>query len=123
MNEKDFILKVHKKLPRGIYRVKLADKFARGIPDTWYSGSSGDLWVEYKYQEVPGHKPGLSDLQRLWLIGRHEEGRQVACVVGTPKGVIVYEGLSWQEYKDYALLPFTDYITWLCSKTSFTCQN
>ena len=117
MDEKGFISKVHKKLPRTTYRVKLSDRFAGGIPDTWYSGPKGDLWVEYKYQEVPGHKPNLSDLQKHWLIDRDSEGRNVACVVGTPKGVIVYAGTSWLQYRDYEIIPFADYITWIQTQT------
>ena len=123
MNEAGFISKVHKKLPKLIYRVKFSDKFAGGIPDTWYSSDFGDLWVEYKYQEVPGHKPKLSDLQKRWLTERHLEGRSVACVVGTPEGVIVYEGHSWLEYKQFTLITFAEYITWIGTKTSSTYQS
>jgi hypothetical protein len=121
MNEQQFIAKVHKKLPKTTYRVKFSDKFVAGIPDTWYSGPAGDLWVEYKYQEAAGHKPKLSDLQKAWLIDRHAEGRSVACVVGTPEGVIIYEGTSWIDYKQYVLTPFTEYIAWIQHKT--TCSE
>jgi hypothetical protein len=121
MNEQQFIAKVHKKLPKTIYRVKFSDRYAGGIPDTWYSGPAGDLWVEYKYQETPGHKPKLSDLQKNWLIDRHAEGRNVACVVGTPEGVIIYEGTDWLNYKQYVLTPFSEYITWIQHKT--TCSE
>ena len=123
MNESGFISKVHKKLPKSVYRVKFSDKFVAGIPDTWYSGDAGDLWVEYKYQEVPGHKPKLSDLQRNWLTERHIEGRSVACVVGTPEGVIVYEGLEYLHHREYKLITFAEYITWIETKTSSTCPS
>lgn len=117
MNEGSFISKVHKKLPKTTYRVKFSDRYASGVPDTWYSGPTGDVWVEYKYQEVPGRKPNLSDLQKSWLIDRHAEGRNVACVVGTPEGVIIYEGTSWLDHKTYAITPFVEYITWIQRKT------
>ena len=117
MNEAQFISKVHKKLPKSTYRVKFADRFAAGIPDCWYSGTNGDLWVEYKYQETPGHKPKLSDLQKAWLTDRTFEGRSVACVVGTPEGVIIYEGTDWLHYKSYVLTPFAEYITWIQKQT------
>lgn len=117
MNEQQFISKVHKKLPKSVYRVKFSDRFNAGIPDTWYSGNLGDIWIEYKYQETPGHKPKLSDLQKAWLVDRHAEGRSVACVVGTPKGVIIYEGAEWIHYKSYTIVTFEDYITWIQSKT------
>jgi hypothetical protein len=123
MNESGFISKVHKKLPKSIYRVKFSDKFAGGIPDTWYSGPAGDVWVEYKYQLVPGHKPNLSDLQKAWLTDRTAESRSVACVVGTPEGVIVYEGITWLHYKSYTLLTFEDYIKWIGTKTSSLYQS
>ena len=123
MNEQQFISKVHKKLPKLIYRVKFSDKFTAGVPDVWYSGDFGDLWVEYKYQEVPGHKPKLSDLQKSWLLERHLEGRSVACVVGTPSGIIAYEGAEWLQYKSYKLLTFAEYITWIGTRTSSTYQS
>ena len=117
MNEGDFIAKVHKKLPRTTYRVKFSDRYAGGVPDCYYSGNGGDLWVEYKYQEVAGHKPNLSDLQKRWLIDRHAEGRSVACVVGTPSGVIIYEGTDWLNHRQYVLTPFAEYISWIQKKT------
>lgn len=123
MNEAGFISKVHRKLPKTIYRVKFSDKFNAGVPDTWYSGDFGDLWVEYKYQLVPGHKPKLSDLQKAWLTDRATEGRSVACVVGTPEGVIVYKDADWLHYKTYDLITFEDYIKWIGTKTSSTYQS
>lgn len=118
MNESKFITKVHKSLPSSVYKVKIADKFARGIPDTWYSGPAGDLWVEYKYQEKLGTKPNLSDLQQKWLVDRCAEGRNVACVVGSESGVAIYEGTSWVNYKSYTPVSFKEYIDWIMSKTA-----
>lgn len=117
MNESQFISKVHKKLSKDIYRVKFSDRYAIGVPDTWYSGPGGDLWVEYKYQEKPGLKPKLSDLQMKWLRERNDENRCVACVVGTPTGVVVYEGASWLDYKSYTLITFDEYLSWIQKMT------
>jgi len=63
-----------------------------GTPDVWYSGTSSDLWVEYKWiDRVPLSVvvPDATSLQLGWLIGRQNEGRNVALAVGHPNGIFV----------------------------------
>ena len=69
-----------------------------GIPDCWYSGSSGDLWIEYKYLKTAPKKctPGLSENQKKWLRERYHEGRNVAVVVGTLNGAVLFRDLTWE---------------------------
>lgn len=90
---------VHKYLPRDLYHVKMNNLYSSGIPDDWYSGESGDLWVEYKFIPKLTAKlcelPGLSPIQRLWLDARHAEGRNVAVIVGCPEGGVLYRNLEW----------------------------
>lgn len=73
--------------------MKTNNPYVAGVPDCYYSGPRGDLWIEYKYvAKLPVKVPvpvDLSKLQRHWLEGRHAEGRNVAVVVGSPEGAIV----------------------------------
>lgn len=99
MDEHGFIRSVHKKLPQAVHAWKINARFANGVPDTWYSGGGGDLWVEYKYlKKTPVRRftPGLSALQRKWLRDRLEEGRRVAVIVGTPAGACVLTDGGWE---------------------------
>ena len=77
-------------LPKGVYSWKISDRFTAGIPDSYYSGNKGDLWVEYKFeQKVPAtakRHARLSALQKTWLKERHLEGRNVAVVIGFSDG-------------------------------------
>ena len=85
MNEHTFVRSIHNRLKGKLHIWKVAAGFANGVPDAWYSGNKGDLWVEYKWGKYP-----LSTLQRLWLTARHAEGRRCWVVTGTDKGVVVY---------------------------------
>ena len=105
--ENTFIDSVHKHLPAYVYRMKNHNAYVGGVPDMWYSGSVSDLWVEYKFIEVPrcgatlidltsGKRPTLSHLQQNWLRSRHEEGRKVGVVVGSKIGGVWFEGVDWE---------------------------
>jgi hypothetical protein len=102
--ETTFIRSVHKHLPpeREFYRVKMSNPYTSGIADCWYSGSTRDLWVEYKFTErLPVRVnliPDLSKLQLDWLMKRHEEGRNVVVIVGCKDGgVVLPDPLTWSE--------------------------
>ena len=102
--ETRYRLRVEKRLPPGVYHLKLSLPYQGGVADSWYSHGR-DLWVEYKWLEklpvrVPlditkGEDPMLSKLQQDWLKDRHAEGRDVAVILGTPKGGIVFPGVQW----------------------------
>lgn len=95
MNEHGFIRSVHRQLPDSLYKWKINDNFQGGVADTYYSGTGGDLWIEYKYlKELPKRptteiKTSLSTQQRVWLTDRHNEGRTVALVIGSPNGILL----------------------------------
>jgi hypothetical protein len=98
-DEHSFVRKVHRYLPDEVYKWKINARFVRGVPDAWYSGPGGDLWVEYKYlSRTPAHAftPQLSAHQAKWLRERHNEGRQVAVVVGCPQGSVVLTDREWE---------------------------
>lgn len=100
--ETTFISGVHKKLPLNVYHMKNNNAYTGGIPDCWYSGTYGDLWIEYKYiPKLPVRVPIdpmklLSPLQQAWLRDRRMEGRNVAVVIGCPAGGVEFENLSWE---------------------------
>lgn len=95
MNEHSFIRSVHRKLPDTIYKWKINDNYEGGVADAYYSGTGGDLWLEYKYiKELPARgntvvRTSLSAQQKLWLNRRHNEGRNVGVVIGSPSGVVL----------------------------------
>ena len=92
MNEHGFVKAVHRALPLTVYKWKIADRYTNGVPDSWYSGPSGDLWAEYKFlSRVPrkSFTVPLTELQRIWLTARHTEGRRTAVIVGSPKGAVI----------------------------------
>jgi len=98
--ENTFIQGVHRYLPADLYRMKNHNQYNGGIADCWYSGNAADLWIEFKYIIVPKRpdtliKIDLSELQKNWLCSRFEEGRNVAVIVGSPKGGVYFEGVSW----------------------------
>lgn len=78
MQEKDFINKVHRKLPKEVYRWKINDPYHGGVSDTYYSGPNNNCWIEYKYKEnLPAKlnskiKINLSEQQRIWLARQQE---------------------------------------------------
>jgi hypothetical protein len=104
--ETTFIGSVHKHLPLSLYRVKNHNEYAAGIADCWYSGKR-DLWIEYKFIEVPkrdttlidlvgGKNPPLSHLQQGWLRERSAEGRNVWVIVGCREGGVFFRKRTWE---------------------------
>lgn len=98
--ENTFIASIHRLLSAEVYRQKNHNPYNSGIPDCWYSGDGGDLWVEYKFIELPKRKTtivpiALSDLQKTWLAHRHAEGRNVGVIVGCKHGGVWLPGITW----------------------------
>lgn len=99
--ETTFINSVHRYLPTPTspHREKMNNPYRGGTADVWYSGTKADLWVEYKFiPRIPKKGrivPALSALQLDWLRKRHEEGRNVAVIVGCKEGGIVFHDESW----------------------------
>jgi hypothetical protein len=99
--ENTWIVGMHKHLPDHLYRMKNHNQYNSGIADVWYSGSCRDLWVEYKFVEVPKRDdtivvPGLSRLQAAWLASRASEGRNVAVIVGCKEGGVILHSSQWE---------------------------
>lgn len=99
--ENTFIAAVHKLLPtkEEPHREKMSNPFLSGTADVWYSGTLADLWIEFKYiPKLPVAamiSPDCSPLQLEWLEGRYLEGRNVAVVLGSPEGSVIYRCMDW----------------------------
>ena len=103
--ETTFIRSVHKHLPTSVYSMKNHNVYNGGIADCWYSGNAGDIWIEYKFIEVPKRPKTaikvpelLSALQVDWLAHRYEEGRKVFVVVGCKEGGVWFEDRDWEHH-------------------------
>lgn len=86
----------------GIHYEKMNNPYSAGTADSWYSGPRGDLWIEFKYlpktpirADVDPSKL-LSSLQLEWLNHRHDEGRNVAVIIGSPDGGVLMTNKSWE---------------------------
>jgi hypothetical protein len=92
--ETTFYNSVHKHLPVELYHMKTHNPFVAGVPDVWYSGPRGDMWVEYKFIVLPKRDNtliniGLSELQKDWLRERDREGRCCRVIVGCKEGGVM----------------------------------
>ncbi len=111
-----------------IYSMKNNNEYVAGVPDLWFSGPRGDLWVEMKFvpklpKRVP-LRPGelLSALQAQWLRNRHEEGRNVAVIVGCKRdrlleGIILTD-LKWEldipsQHLDALIVSKSELVLWI----------
>jgi hypothetical protein len=124
MNEAGFTRYIFKKLPLEIYKWKIMNMMQNGVPDCYFSGSHGDLWVEVKYQKAPKKvntkfKANLSTLQDKWLTERSKEGRNVAVVLGTDLGCRIFKYNDWSISLRRPDLIHTraDVIQWICKQT------
>lgn len=106
--ETNFIKSVHRLLPPVVYALKNHNEYVGGVADVWYDGLREDLWVEYKFVVVPkrddtyidlvgGKEPVLSKLQQQWLRDRHNNGRNVAVIVGCKDGGVWLEDREWED--------------------------
>lgn len=97
--ETTFIRNIHRHLSESYFE-KMNNPFRGGTADVWYSGSEGDLWVEYKYEpRLPRSRqyiPRLSPIQVKWMEDRFFEGRPVAVILGVPEGGIIFTDLQWR---------------------------
>lgn len=125
MNEHSFIKAVHRSLPSEVYRWKIHDTYAGGVPDAFYAGPAGTIFIEYKYiKEAPKRKTTkikntLSTLQKSWLTQMESFGHAVAAVIGVGNNVIVLtESTVWEndishDWYINNLVTQKDFVTWL----------
>jgi hypothetical protein len=114
MNEHGFIKAVHRHLSPEVYRWKIHDTYTGGVPDAFYMGPAGSLWVEYKYIKLPKREStiinfGLSKLQVAWLTRAHMCGQLVAVIIGFDSSAIAltapksFSGMTQRELQDEAV--------------------
>jgi hypothetical protein len=130
--ENRFIGSVHRYLP-STYAEKMNNPWRAGTADVWYSGDRGDLWIEYKFIErIPRSAEILPDLtprQKRWLNNRFDEGRNVAVVLGTPTGGVIYRNKEWMRPLDHVTLaglivPRDEIARWIFSQVGASkCQS
>lgn len=130
--ENRFIGSVHRHLPR-TYAEKMNNPWRAGTADVWYSGERGDLWIEYKFIErIPRSAEILPDLtprQKRWLNNRFDEGRNVAVVLGTPTGGVIYRNKEWMRPLDHVtfaglIVPRDEIARWIYSQVGASrCQS
>lgn len=110
--ETNFIQRVHRHLPKNIYRWKIAAAFNNGVPDCYYSGPQNDLWIEYK-----AANGRLSDLQSNWLTKRWDEGRNVYMAQQNADDTVsIFEG----NLRIATRLTFKDFIQFITHHASTT---
>ena len=115
MNEHGFIRAVHRKLPDNIYRWKIHDTYAGGVPDAFYAGPARCLFVEYKYlptlpkRKTTTIKTSLSPNQKHWLDRMLSLDQFVAVVIGSPAASIILINGAW--HSDITLYTFSKYAT------------
>lgn len=101
--EAAYTYRINREAKLEVYAWKISDRFTAGVPDCWYSGPRGDLWVEFKWMHrFPKNRPVKADLsprQIKWLTDRHDEGRNVAVVVASPDGAVIYHHLNFLKPK------------------------
>ena len=96
---------VHKYLPPQhiVYRMPNSNRYVSGVPDTYYEGDNGALWVEWKKVPkiprvwVPGKKGTPTSLQRDWLHRAHMNRVNVAVIVGCPAGGVFMRDFEWNK--------------------------
>jgi hypothetical protein len=86
-------------------------------------GSSTNGYQKYQKKFiVDGKSPPLSKLQQDWLSKRHDEGRHVAVILGLPEGVILLDGVSWQNPIDFTkLVSREEAAKWIVKETVNEC--
>ena len=93
MNEYSFIRSIHHKLPSDIFKWKIHDSFAAGVPDALYAKNS-ILFVEYKYiKKIPVKpttliKTSISPMQVSWL-DNMKCAAHSALIIGSPNNIYI----------------------------------
>ena len=141
--ESTFIRGVHDKFVKAPHYEKMHNPYRGGTWDVWYSGLLGDLWIEYKWMKKYPLRgiihPDLSPLQKNWGWARHQEGRNLAVVIGTPAGGVLLEnpmhwlnGVHVSVCRNHFTRSKQELACWVLSKTgvsgdssksSFSCED
>lgn len=127
MNEHSFIRAVHGHLPPEVFRWKIHDTFAGGVPDAFYAGPVSTLFVEYKYvkslpkRDTSPIRTSLTTQQIHWLNTLHSMNQPVAVVIGCEKLATVLTDKAWDQVlsKEQFIsqsVPFSSVSLWIQNK-------
>jgi len=103
VNEHSFIKSIHRSLHNNVFRWKIHDTYAGGVPDAFYMGPAGSLWAEYKYiKQLPVRdntnlRIGLSLLQIEWLNRLTEYNHNACLIVGCENTAIILTNKQWEQ--------------------------
>tara|TARA_Y100000996_G_C22062046_1_gene453675 strand:+ start:126 stop:521 length:396 start_codon:yes stop_codon:yes gene_type:complete len=129
LNEHGFIKSIHNKLSKEVYKWKIHDTYAGGVPDAFYSGPAGILFIEYKYvPKLPARltttiKCNISELQYQWLHRMYDQGHKVAVVLGVDKEAFImhypaiWKGPISKEHFQDNCVPFKNVAKWIEEQT------
>ena len=103
MNEHAYIRSVTRHLPKDMYKWKINDNYAGGVPDMFIEKPDKDLWIEWKYiKPFPKRDTTLIDLrksvtgqQERWLKRRYAVRKDSHLIVGCEHGGVVFRGDAW----------------------------
>ena len=101
MNEHSYVKAVHKALSPEVFKWKIHDTYAGGVPDAFYSGPKAFIWAEYKYiKKLPVQgtsilKNTVSPLQKSWLNRAVDHGQRVMVIYGYEDKALVLENKEW----------------------------
>lgn len=102
--ENQFVSGVHRYLPpeANLPRWKMCNPYVAGIWDWYYVGDRRDLWIEYKYHEIPKRQatvvlPEVSELQQAFGRTLYSRNKNIAVVVGCKEGAVVYRDMAWEK--------------------------
>lgn len=129
MNEHSFIRSIHTSISSEVFVWKIADKYQGGVPDTFYSGPSGYMFIEYKYEpKLPKKlttkiKVALTELQRAWLSKAQSHNHLAYIALGSPAGVYITDDTTLKQVSHTQLIQesiprkeFINRIELVCSK-------
>ena len=127
MTEHSFIRAIHRKLPKEIYTWKIHDTYAGGIPDAFYAGPAGILFVEYKYvKNLPAKESSkipfkISPLQIQWLENAKKYPFTAVLVVGCEKSGIIlksnFTNIISKQYYLANILSIDHISAWIAEQT------
>jgi len=97
---------IHKYINKSnVYFASMGGGYVAGIPDVYYEGNAGCLWVEWKnFQVLPReicllNQSGaakLSPLQQQWLRRANKNNINTAVICGSPEGGCVFPKNLWE---------------------------
>lgn len=109
--------------------MKNHNAYVGGVADCYYSRRYGkDMWIEYKYIAKLPVKADIdltkivTGLQQAWLHERHVDGRNVAVIVGSPEGGVIFRAderwiISPAEFKK-RIISDAEIANWIVAQTT-----